>query len=93
MAEALVISNNGEQAFETISVYNCGINEQANAAGMDTLYKKLVTTRQGHNAKVKPQEVYGFDFKAKPIAIDYGTKFDVDHRPSAGAFYSRITNF
>ena len=87
------ILDNGEQAFETISVYNCGINEQANTAGMDTLYKKLVTTRQGHNAKVKPQEVYGFDFKAKPIAIDDGTKFDVDHRPSAGAFYSRITNF
>ena len=40
MAEALVISDNGEQVFETISVYNQD-NEQANAAGMDTLYKKL----------------------------------------------------
>ena len=59
---------------------------------MDTLYKTCNHKTRSY-AKVKLQEVYGFDFKAKPIAIDDGTKFDVDHRPSAGAFYSRITNF
>ena len=40
------------------------------------LYKKLVTTRQGHNAKVKPQEVYGLISKLKHNYIDDGTKFD-----------------
>ncbi len=85
------ILDNGEQAFETISVYDCAFYPRENRVLFFTKYKKLVTTRLGHNAKVKPHEVYGFDFKSRVVSVDDGTKFDVDHRPSAGAFYSRIT--
>ena len=79
--------DNGKQGHEIFSVYNGSIKN-----GFDCLYKRLQTTLEGHGAKARPEEIYGFDFVKPAITLKDFKNFDVDHRPVSGAFYSRITN-
>jgi len=79
--------DNGKQGHEIFSVYNGSIKN-----GFDCLYKRLQTTLEGHGAKARPEEIYGFDFVKPAITLKDFKNFDVDHKPVSGAFYSRITN-
>jgi carbamoyltransferase len=81
------ILDNGKQGHEVFSVYFASIEH-----GFDCLYKRLQTTREGHKAKVRANEIYGFDFVTDAITLNGFKNFDVDHRPVSGAFYSRMTN-
>ena len=81
------ILDNGKQGHETISVYFGSLEH-----GLDCFYKRLQTTREGHKAKVRANEIYGFDFIRDAITLRYFQDFDVDHRPVSGAFYSRMTS-
>ena len=79
--------DNGEHGYEVFSIYN-----GSTTLGFDCLYKRILTTRDGHNAKVKPDNIYGFDFKSEAVSVNKNTKIEVSHKPVSGAFYSRITN-
>lgn len=79
--------DNGEQGYETTSVYHVN-----SISDFKCIYKKILTTKNGHKAKVKINNIYGRFCKKNPLSIDKNTEFDVDHRPHLGAFYTRMTS-
>ena len=79
--------DNGEQGYETTSVYY--VDDISN---FKCVYKKILTTKEGHKAKVKTNNIYGNFYKKQPLSIDENTKFDVDYQPHLGAFYTRMTS-
>lgn len=79
--------DNGENAYETLSVYNA-----IKPFEFYCIYKKLFSSKLGNERNVLYENQYHFFNKVSPLSLNNGTIFEVSNQEYLGSFYAKISS-